>query len=63
MAMLTILPRRRRCAFVSFSGIASPSGLTEEQKPEGKSKKRSQAGINQDERGHELVLKLDTHKE
>src|SRR5271170_8098528 len=62
MAMLTILPRRRRGASVSISGIASPSGLTEEQKPEGKSEKRSQTGVNQDERGHELVLKLDAHK-
>jgi hypothetical protein len=47
---------------VSFSGIASPSQLTEEQKPEGKREKRGQAGINQDERGHELILKLDAHK-
>jgi hypothetical protein len=47
---------------VSFSGIASPSGLTEKQKPKGEGEKRRQAGIYQDERPQQLILKLDVHK-
>jgi hypothetical protein len=47
---------------VSFSGIASPCGLTEEHKPKSKGEKRSQAGIYQDERRQQLILKLDAHK-
>src|ERR1700677_94267 len=62
IAILTILPRRRRCGFVSLSGIASPSGLTEEQKPKGECKKSSQAGIDQDERRQQLIFKVDVHE-
>jgi hypothetical protein len=62
MEMLTILPRRRRCTSVSFSGIASPFGSTEEQEPESEGEERSQAGVDQDERVQQLVLQLDAHK-
>jgi hypothetical protein len=47
---------------VSFSGIASPSGLTEEQKPKGKGKKQRQARIYQDKRQQQLLLELDVQK-
>jgi hypothetical protein len=47
---------------VSFSGIASPSGLTEEQKPKGKGKKQGQARIYQDKRQQQLLLELDAQK-
>jgi hypothetical protein len=47
---------------VSFSGIASPSGLTEEQNPKGKGKKQGQARIYQDERQQQLLLELDVQK-
>jgi hypothetical protein len=60
--MLTIVPRRWRCGSVSFSGIASPSGLTEEHKPKGEGEKGSQAGIYQNERRQQLIFKLDAHK-
>jgi hypothetical protein len=47
---------------VSFSGIASPSGLTEEQKPNGEGKKQGQARIYEDERQQQLLLELDAQK-
>jgi hypothetical protein len=62
MTMLMILPRRWRCGSMSFSGIASPSGLTEEHKPKGESEKCSQAGIHQDQGSQQLILKLDADK-
>src|ERR1700677_4281570 len=62
MEMLTILPRRRRCTSVSFSGIASPFGLTEKQEPESEGEERSQAGIDQDERHQQLILQLDAQE-
>jgi hypothetical protein len=46
-----------------LSGIASPSGLTEEHKPKGECKKCSQAGIDENERRQQLILKVDVHEE
>src|SRR5580698_1156818 len=62
MVILTILPRRCRCGLASLSGIASPLRLTKEHKPNSEGEKRSQAGIDKDERREQLIFKIDMHE-